>query len=89
MRTLFASKLIQFLILAIMAIAGARALFFFFNDPEGPNLLIVLVVAAVVWAASFTAYAPSFSASKRRRFWLAVLIQILLLIGLYLAALRF
>jgi hypothetical protein len=36
---------IPFVILAATAIVSSRAMFFFFNDIEGPNLLVVFVLS--------------------------------------------
>ena len=69
--------------LGITALIFSRALFFFFNDPEGPNLLIVMVAAAVVYLVSLGTYALCASTSASKRFWLAVLTQITLIAVLY------
>ncbi len=45
----FKSKKISLLILGITAIACSRLMFLFINDPEGPNLLIVMVVAVIIF----------------------------------------
>jgi hypothetical protein len=85
---LFRSKRVPLIILGITAVAGARALFFFFNDPEGPNLLIVTVTAAVVYLVSLSIYLfkPS---DDSKGFWLAVATQILVLSGLYFLGITF
>lgn len=70
------------MLLGASALVCSRAMFAFFNDPEGPNLLIVTVMAAVVYAVSLAAYVPNFSNTKK--FLLAILIQILFVTGLYL-----
>jgi hypothetical protein len=44
------------LLLVITAFVCSRALFFFFHDPEGPNLLIVTVLALILYSASFIAW---------------------------------
>jgi hypothetical protein len=78
-----ASKRSAFLILAVTALVYSRALFFFFNDPEGTNLLVTVGTATIVYLASLTAYAAGSPAHDPRRFWLAILIQLLLLISFY------
>jgi hypothetical protein len=58
-------------------------LFLFFNDPEGPNLLVVIVMAAVLYFLSLTVYLFKPSAAGLKRLLLAISIQILLATGLY------
>lgn len=77
----FKSKKTQLLILAITALVLSRAMFVFFNDPEGPNLLVVTVLAVIVYVVSLASYASKFSNSKK--LLLAILIQIALVIVLY------
>lgn len=45
----FKSKKTWLVILGIIAVLSSRGFFFFVNDPEGPNLLIVLVLAASIY----------------------------------------
>ena len=71
------------LILGITAIVCSRSLFFFFDDPEGPNLLVVAVVAAVLYGVSLTPYVLGLSEAYSKRFWFAVLIQVIGAIVLY------
>ena len=80
----FKSKKISIIILAVTAIICSRMLFFFFNDPEGPNLLVVVGLALAVYFLSYLAYA--FGPSKMngiRRLSVVICIQILLVTGLY------
>ena len=80
----FKSKKISLLILGVTAIICSRMLFFFFNDPEGPNLLIVAALATVVYFLSFAAYVFGPSKIKGlKRLSLVVCIQILSVIGIY------
>jgi hypothetical protein len=72
------------MLLAATAIICSRMLFFFFNDPEGPNLLIVVGLAIVVYFLSLAAYV--FGPSKMKdikRLSAGICIQILSVIGLY------
>jgi hypothetical protein len=72
------------MVLGATAIICSRMLFFFFNDPEGPNLLIVAGLAMAIFFLSFAAYV--FSPSKMsglKRLSVGVCIQILSVIGLY------
>lgn len=77
------SKKRSFIILAITAVVFSRVPFFLFNDPEGPNLLVLAVAAAAVYLISLTAYIFGSGIKESYRFWLAMLIQILLVTGLY------
>ena len=81
-----AKKTSVFLLLLITAFVLSRALFFFFHDPEGPNLLIVTVLALIIYGASFIAwkFIPATSASKKLLF--AICTQILIVAGLYTIA---
>ena len=80
----FKSKQMTFFILAITSIVLSRTMLLFINDPEGPNLLIVLGLAAVVYALSLAVYAFKLKIMDLQRLLLAILIQILFLCSLYL-----
>jgi hypothetical protein len=80
----FQSKKISLVILGATAILCSRTLFFFFNDPEGPNLLIVGGLAIAIYFLSFAAYV--FVPSKMqglKKLSVALCVQILSVIGLY------
>jgi hypothetical protein len=77
----FKSKKTSLLILAATAIVCSRLLFFFFNDPEGPNLLVVMGMAAIVYVVSLAAYV--FKLSTLGKLSLAIFIQIVAVTGLY------
>jgi len=77
----YESKKTSLLILGITALVCSRALFFFFNDPEGPNLLVVIGTALVIYFVSLAAYV--LNSSSLKKLLLAISIQILLAIGLY------
>ena len=74
------------LLLVITAFVLSRALFFFFHDPEGPNLLIVTVMALILYGASVTAwkFIPATSVSKKLLF--AICTQVLIVAGFYTIA---
>ena len=81
----FKSKKISLTMLAVTALVCSRTLFFFFNDPEGPNLLIVTVLAMAVYALSAAAYL--FGPAKIKgvgRLLAAICIQLVSVAGLYL-----
>jgi len=85
----FVFKKRPLLILGITALMSSRMLFFFFDDPEGPNLLVVTVTAAIVYLVCLTTYAFDPSVNDTKRFWLAVFIQVILIISLYFLGLKF
>jgi hypothetical protein len=43
---------ISLIVLGIASLTLSRIVFYFINDPEGPNLLVVAVLAAVIYAVS-------------------------------------
>ena len=75
------------LILAITAVVCSRIMFAFFHDPEGPNLLVVTGMAAVIYLVSSAVYLsniyPSLTGFKRSS--AALLIQTFIATGFYLA----
>ncbi len=77
----FKSKKISLLILGFTAIVCSRTMFVSFDDPEGPNLLIIMVMAGIVYFVSLTAYLTNFSGIKK--LLLAILIQIVIVTTLY------
>lgn len=72
------------LILAITSLILSRALFLFFNDPEGPNVLIVSVVAVVIFGVSLSAYVLKRPTTQRSRLLGAMLAQVVAVGGLYI-----
>jgi hypothetical protein len=80
------SKKTSLLLLVITAFACSRTLFFLFHDPEGPNLLIVTVLALLLYGASFIAwlFIPATTASKKLLFGMGT--QLLIVTGLYTMA---
>jgi hypothetical protein len=85
----FTSKKTPWLLLAITAFACSRTLFFLFNDPEGPNLLIVTVLAAILYFPALIAWAFIPSKIGHKRLLVAVCVQIIIITGLYTLSLRF
>ena len=74
------------LILAITALVCSRAMFAFFRDPEGPNLLVVTGMAAVIYLISAAVYLSNFSPSLTgfKRSSATIFIQLLVATGFYL-----
>lgn len=80
----YISKKTSLLILAITSLVCSRTLFFFFNDPEGPNLLVVTIMAAIIYALSLAVYFfKKFPTTGLKRLLLTVLIQIVIVVGFY------
>lgn len=75
----FNSKKTTLLILGITSVICSRVMFVFFDDPEGPNLLIVMVMAVILYAFSFTAYLyyPSIKQNDPKKLLTAVFVQII------------
>lgn len=80
------SKNASLLILAITALVCSRVMLTLFDDPEGPNLLVVTVMAAIIYLPSVTAYLsklyPSLTGFKRSS--AALFMQILIAASFYL-----
>jgi hypothetical protein len=73
-------------ILLITAFACSRIIFALINDPEGPNLLVVSVMAAVLFLISAAIYLSKFypSLTGFKRSSAAVVVQIVVAICFYL-----
>ena len=80
---LFKSKKYSLLVLGITAIVCSRVLFSFFNDSEGPNLLVVMALAAGVYVLSLMLYLFDSSVIGPKKFWFAILVQIVVVTCLY------
>jgi hypothetical protein len=79
----FKSKKASLLILAITSIVLSRAMFWFFNDPEGPNLLIVMMMAVIIYVLSLGIYVYTSSIKGLTRLLLVIVVQIVIVSGLY------
>jgi len=79
-------KKISLLLLVITAFACSSTLFFLFNDPEGPNLLIVTVLALLLFGASFIAWRFIPATTASRKLLLGIGTQLLIVTGLYTIA---
>ena len=77
----FKSKKTPLLILGITSILCSRSMFVFFDDTEGPNLLIVMVMAAVIYFLSLIVYLFKFS--SLHKLLLSFSVQILLVTVFY------
>lgn len=67
----------------ITALVCSRGFFFFINDPEGPNLLIVTVLALILFFVSWATYTLSSFSTSTKKLSLALLAQIVLAAGLF------
>lgn len=78
------SKKTSLIILAVTSIVFSRIMFMFFNDPEGPNLLVTVGTAVLVYFLSFGIYVFTPSASTGfKKLILMILAQIIIVTGLY------
>ena len=77
------SNYISSIILFVSAIVGSKVFFFSLNDPEGANLLIVAVMTLTLYFSSLLAYKSNLSGSFFKKTLLGILIQIVLVSGLY------
>jgi len=58
------SKKISLIILGGVSLVCSRTVFFFINDPEGPNLVVVIGLAAIIYAVSLGLYYLVYSLKK-------------------------
>jgi hypothetical protein len=71
----------QLLLLGATALAIGRAFFVFIDDPEGPNVLVVFVMAVFVFVASlamYTRFIPCASLRYARHVVGATLLQVVI-----------
>ncbi len=64
------------------SLACSRAMFLFINDPEGPNLLVVVVMATIIYFLSWVAYSLV-SCANPLKLLLAIFIQIVITAAFY------
>jgi hypothetical protein len=70
----------------VTAAACSRTVFAFLRDPEGPNLVVVLGLGALIYILSLAFYLPNSirTPTGTVRLVVAILIQITVSAGLYL-----
>lgn len=73
------------LLLLLTAFVCSRLLFFFIDDPEGPNLLIVTVLASILYSAAFTVW-RYFPTTASKKLLVAISAQLAIVTGLYTIA---
>lgn len=73
------SKRTQLLILGATSVVCSRIMFWFFDDPEGPNLLVVFVMALIIYLLSLSVHSRFASAGAgSRRLLLTLVAQIVI-----------
>ncbi len=74
------------LILAVTAAACSRLIFFLIEDPEGPNLLVVMGMAAILFVLSLAAWfsKPLALATGLQRVAAVLPVQIMLAVAAYI-----
>lgn len=74
------------LMLAVPAVLCSRTVFALFHDPEGPNVLVVIMLATVIYLVAAAAYLsnllPSLTGFKRGL--AAVFVQIVVATSIFL-----
>ncbi len=78
------SKRTSIWVLVVTAFVNSRVVFALFDDPEGPNLLIVTVLAVFLFIPSFVVFGRSAQTALSRKLPLAVLTQVLLGVCFYI-----
>lgn len=81
----YKSKKISLIILGITALIGSRLWFTFLNDPEGPNLVVVLGMTAIIYCLSLAFYLlyPPTAITGIKRVLFTIFVQIIVLTGFY------
>ena len=75
------SNKISLFVLAAAALLCSHTLFSLFADPEGPNLLVVVATAIIIFVLSLLPYLSKLSVTAK--FCLAVIIQLVVFTVLY------
>ncbi len=78
------SKKASLLILGITAFVLSGLTLHLFNDPEGPNLLVVLGAAVVLYIVSLGAYSLSRSVVGGKKLVLSIVVQVVVAVIFYL-----
>lgn len=75
----FKSKKIPLLILGVTAMLSSRTMFVSFDDPEGPNLLIISVLALIVYflTLSLTVYLFKLPITRLKGLLVTIFLQVL------------
>ncbi len=70
------SKKTSLIILGATSLVGSKVFFSLINDPEGPNLLVVVVMAAIIYSVSLAAYLYPSQNTSYKKLFLAILVQV-------------
>lgn len=76
----FSSSNISLLTLGITSLALSRGMLYLFSDPEGPNLLIVVVFALVLFGVSLGVnyfHSGTFAVKGKTRVLIGIVVQII------------
>lgn len=78
-------KITTLLTLILSSFVLSRALFVFFNDPEGPNLLIVTILAVFLFGVAQTVnkYYSKKVEGELKKLLLPILVQVVVVVGLH------
>jgi hypothetical protein len=81
----FKPRKVSLLILGATAVACSQAVFAFFGDPEGPNLVVVGGLAAFIYLVCLAFYLSGAVRTLTRlsRLLVAIFIQIIVAFGFY------
>ncbi len=71
-------------ILFLTAVTFSRIMFIFIDDPEGPNLLIVIVLGVVLYAFALPVYLLNTRMREGKRIMGTIATQAVLIVLLYL-----
>ena len=77
------SQTISLTILAITSLICSRVMFLFFNDPEGPNLLVVVGMAFIIFIPSLFVLLFSSVSSYTKKLLFSVFVEIVVTICIY------
>lgn len=77
MRMNLASQKTPLVLMGVTSLVSARTLFVLLNDPEGPNLLVVVGTATIVYLLSLAGYALLPVVRRRTKLLLAILLPVL------------
>ena len=66
------------LILGITSLVFSRIVFFLFNDPEGPNPVVITGLAAILWSLSLLTYFLKSPSATLNWLLLAITVQIII-----------
>lgn len=78
-------KNISLIILGLTSIVCTRLMLMLINDPEGPNLLVVLVMSAVVYTLALPVYFLSLEAPRQiTKILLTFLAQVIIVAIMYI-----